>query len=165
MNFEHTASLVSFINKALKLNLSTESGPQEMVIVQPADLKKICQFLYESEGLHFDFLNSISCIDLGPENGHLALVYTLSSIINAYSLHLKVILDRNIEKSEIDSISDIWRSADWHEREIFDFFGLKFKHHPDLRRILLPADWIGHPLRKDYTHADEYHGLKIKYER
>ena len=77
---------------------------------------------------------------------------------------LKVQIDREIkENAEIDSVSGIWKTADWHEREIFDFYGVKFNNHPDLRRILLPADWIGHPMRKDYQEQETYHGIKVKY--
>ena len=74
---------------------------------------------------------------------------------------LKVVLDR--EKPEVDSVVDFWRTAEWHEREAFDLIGVKFLGHPDLRRILLPADWEGHPLRKDYQHQEYYRGIKVEY--
>jgi NADH-quinone oxidoreductase subunit C len=77
-------------------------------------------------------------------------------------LHLRVVLDR--EKPEVPSLSGIWKTADWHEREAYDFFGIQFTGHPNLTRILLPADWEGHPLRKDYVEQERYHGIKVKYE-
>jgi len=74
---------------------------------------------------------------------------------------LKVVLPR--ENPEVDSVSQVWRTADWHEREAFDMFGIKFNGHPDLRRLLLPADWEGHPLRKDYKHQEYYRDVKVEY--
>ena len=71
---------------------------------------------------------------------------------------------RNREKPEVQSLSSIWKTADWHEREAYDFFGIQFLGHPNLTRILLPADWEGHPLRKDYVEQERYRGIKVKYE-
>jgi NADH-quinone oxidoreductase subunit C len=89
------------------------------------------------------------------------IAYNLYSIPFNQHLMLKVKLQR--EKPEIDSISHIWKTADWHEREIFDMYGIVFKNHPDLRRILMPADWVGHPLRKDYRHQEYYRNIKVDY--
>jgi NADH-quinone oxidoreductase subunit C len=103
-------------------------------------------------------------VDNGTEAGNIDLVYHLTSIPFEKSVILKVQIDRMLgDKDKIDSVSSVWRTADWHEREIYDFFGVKFNNHPDLRRILLPADWEGHPLRKDYQEQETYHGIKVKY--
>jgi NADH-quinone oxidoreductase subunit C len=74
---------------------------------------------------------------------------------------LKVTLLR--ENAEIDSVTDIWRTANWHERETAEMFGIKFIGHPDLRRLLLPADWEGNPLKKDYQHQEKYRDIKVDY--
>ena len=79
---------------------------------------------------------------------------------------LKVEVARNTEEGklpQVPSVSSIWKTADWHEREAFDLVGIEFTNHPDLRRILLPSDWEGYPLRKDYKEQEEYHGIKVKY--
>jgi NADH-quinone oxidoreductase subunit C len=80
-------------------------------------------------------------------------------------LVVKVILPRwkNDEEGqlpEVPSVADVWRTADWHEREVFDLSGVHFTGHPDLRRILCPEDWVGYPLRKDYEMPLEYHGIR-----
>jgi NADH-quinone oxidoreductase subunit C len=89
------------------------------------------------------------------------ILYHLYSIPFNQSLVLKVILPRG--NPEIESISSVWKSANWLEREVYDMFGVIFNNHPDLRRILMPADWKGFPLRKDYHHETFYRGVKIDY--
>ena len=89
------------------------------------------------------------------------MLYHLYSIPHDIHLALKVELDRT--KPEVDSVTEIWKTADWHEREAYDLLGIHFKNHPDLRRILLPDDWEGHPLRKDYVEQEKYHEIKVKY--
>ncbi|TAN60861.1 NADH-quinone oxidoreductase subunit C [bacterium] len=113
-------------------------------IVPAQDIKEACLFLKESLGFaHLMCLTSIDYKD------NLALVYNLYSYKAKEKAALKVFLDRN--NPAVDSVAEIWRGADWHEREAFDMMGINFLGHPDLRRILLPDDWTGHPLRKDYA--------------
>jgi NADH-quinone oxidoreductase subunit C len=95
------------------------------------------------------------------------VVYHLWSVTNKTSLVLKVMLPRwrdgkEGELPEIPSVAGIWRTADWHEREVYDLSGVRFVDHPDLRRILCPEDWVGHPLRKDYEMPLEYHGIRCR---
>lgn len=120
----------------------------------------VCEFLWKNPSTYFDSLSCLTAIDQGPEAGKMEVIYTLYSIPNHVTLHLRVMLDR--EKPSVSSVSSVWRTADWHEREAFDFYGIQFEGHPDLRRILLPEDWEGHPLRKDYVEQTKYHGIQVK---
>ena len=101
------------------------------------------------KGYGFDTLFSVSGIDAGE---NFVVAYHLYSSNFKSNLVLKVWLDKN--NPEVDSLSSIYSAANWHERETFDLLGIKFRNHPDLKRILLPDDWVGHPLRKDYVMND-----------
>ncbi|OGB90648.1 hypothetical protein A2625_04400 [candidate division WOR-1 bacterium RIFCSPHIGHO2_01_FULL_53_15] len=96
----------------------------------------------------YDYLPFMTAIDY-PEKNIIELVYRLQSTATNETLMLKVELPR--DKAEVSSLISVWPAADWHEREVYDMFGVKFIGHPDLRRILLPPDWQGYPLLKDYT--------------
>ena len=100
----------------------------------------------------------LSGADYPPDR--IEVVYHLYSQTHGRSLVTKVQLDRNDPK--VPSIESVWRMADWHERECYDMFGVVFENHPDLRRILLPFDWEGFPLRKDYVYPDTYRGVTNK---
>jgi NADH-quinone oxidoreductase subunit C len=125
------------------------------------DLTTVCEILYNHADLFFDSLSCLTALDNGKEAGTLEVIYNLYSIPFNHSLMLKVMLPR--ESPEIDSVASIWRTANWHEREAYDMFGIHFKNHPDLRRILMPADWEGHPLRKDYQPQETYRDIKVAY--
>ncbi|MGD1957867.1 MAG: NADH-quinone oxidoreductase subunit C [Fulvivirga sp.] len=139
----------------------TENCTPKGITISSQHLKAVCELLHENEQFYFDMLSCITGIDNGVESGTMEVIYNLYSIPFERSLTIKVALDR--KKPEVASVFDVWRTADWHEREVFDLFGIHFSGHPDLRRILLPADWNGHPLRKDYKHQDYYHGIKVEY--
>jgi NADH-quinone oxidoreductase subunit C len=132
------------------------------LLVKPEFLKKTCKELVAHNECYFDSLSSITGIDNGPEVNTMEVVYNLYSIPLEHHLMIKVILDRTNPK--IDSVCDIWKTANWHERETFDLLGIVFVNHPDLRRLLMPADWEGHPLRKDYTEPERYRGMKTVRE-
>ncbi len=129
--------------------------------VPKENLLEVCLFLHKENDFFFDYLSCITCIDLGVENAQLELVYHLFSLPFNRKIVLKTRVSRNFDET-IPSISGIWKTANWHEREVFDLFGLSFSNHPDLRRILLPANWEGHPLRKDYQVQEYYQGIKVE---
>lgn len=165
MDFSISSEVSLKINTELKMHSQLiENVSQPFILISAQDLLQVCKFLHTNPQFYFDFLNCITAIDNGLEAGTIDMIYHLSSIPFEKSVVLKVQIDRNIGLgAHIDSVSSIWRTADWHEREIFDFFGVKFNSHPDLRRILLPADWQGYPMRKDYEEQENYHGIKVKY--
>jgi NADH-quinone oxidoreductase subunit C len=164
MNFSEIKSLLiqKFGEEAIIGENSNLQQPQ--LFINPAFLEKVCLFLYENEQTYFDFLSCITGLDNGANS--LEIIYHLYSIPYNHAIVLKVTLEKNKENSplpQIDTVSHIWAAANWHEREIFDLVGIHFLNHPDLRRILLPNDWQGHPLRKDYQTPEIYHDIKIKY--
>jgi NADH-quinone oxidoreductase subunit C len=137
---------------------TTLNVPKELIL-------DLCLFLRDHPSFYFDFLSNITAVDYHPDH-RFAVVYNLASIPNQFTLTLRVELDNESRTSdflpEISSVSSVWRTADWHEREAFDLMGIFFTNHPDLRRILLPDDWQGFPLRKDYEDPEMYHGINIK---
>jgi NADH-quinone oxidoreductase subunit C len=138
-----------------------ENATPTAIRIVKDDLLAVAQNLLENPGTYFDMLSCVTGVDNGADIGTMEVVYNLYSIPFNYQLMLKTVLSR--EKPEIESISHLWKAADWHEREIFDMYGVVFLHHPDLRRILMPSDWEGHPLRKDYTHQEYYRDIKVAY--
>ena len=134
------------------------------IMVAPHAIATICTELHSWEKTYFDQLSCITGLDNGPEAGSMEVVYNLYSIPFNLHLTLKVVLPRNSEEEplpEVPTVTVIWRTADWHEREVYDLVGIHFTGHPDLRRILLPTDWEGHPLRKDYQEQEYYHGIRV----
>lgn len=154
------------IQQLIKDKLKMEVAPLENTTpagfnIPTEKIHDVCQLLHEDSSTYFDHLACLSGIDNGQEANSMEVIYTLYSIPNDFHLTLKVMLDR--AEPIVDTVSDIWRGANWHEREAFDLYGIQFANHPDLRRILLPADWVGYPMRKDYDEAQAYHGLTIKH--
>jgi len=111
-------------------------------------IASLCKALRDEEALAFDFLSDLCGVDLHPARPRFLVVYHLFSPRHGHRLRVKVPLGG--EDPVIDSVVPVWETADWHERECFDLFGIRFRNHPDLRRILMPEDFEGHPLRKDF---------------
>lgn len=119
---------------------------------------QVAQYLRDEDSLDFDYLMNLSGVDYGEELG---VVYHLLSMQHRHKIVLKVNVSR--DQAEIPTVADLWRTADWHEREVFDLYGINFSNHPDMRRILLPNDWEGYPLRKDYVIPEVYNGITIAH--
>ncbi len=125
------------------------------VVIRAADILPICRFLRDDPDLAYDlclFVSAIDQLDLGLLPRFVA-VYQLYSLKHRHRLRLKAPLSG--ESPTVDSVTSVWPAADWHEREVFDLFGIQFKGHPEMRRIMMPHDWVGHPLRKDYLIGGE----------
>ena len=112
------------------------------------------------KNLNFDYLMCITSIDM--EENQLALAYNIHSTETKDSIEFNLVFDKD---AEISSVESLWKTADWHEREAYDMMGIKFINHPDMKRILLPHDWEGHPLKKNYEVADYYHGMYIPKDK
>jgi NADH-quinone oxidoreductase subunit C len=158
LDFQQLVAVASKVSSSLTVD---EKATPKAIIVPATDVKKVCQELYQNPETYFDMLSCVTGIDNGVEVNTMEVVYNLYSIPFNHHLMLKVTLLR--ENAEIDSVTDIWRTANWHERETAEMFGIKFIGHPDLRRLLLPADWEGNPLKKDYQHQEKYRDIKVDY--
>jgi NADH-quinone oxidoreductase subunit C len=156
--------------------LSADKPVEPFIEVNPLQIDKICFYLRDDNELKLDSLMNLSGVDdangekIKDEEdneiiygGTLSVWYHLESTILKHKVTLKVSTDR--DKAEVASVVEIWQTANWHEREVFDLYGINFLNHPDLRRILMPYDWeYGHPLRKDYKNPEFYQGMKVPYD-
>ena len=123
----------------------TDRG-QDIVWIAPERIVEACRYLKEEQT--YVRLSFITAVDWGPAEPRFEVVYNLHSLDRCRYLRVKARLGG--PDYVIDSVASVWRSADWYEREVFDLFGIRFGGHPDLRRIMMPEGWEGHPLRKDY---------------
>jgi NADH-quinone oxidoreductase subunit C len=139
-------------------------GLQPALLIAPPRIAEVCLELRNNSNTYFDFLSSVTGVDYGVEAGRFGVVYHLASIPYQTQLTLKISAENDRDLNNLPtfpSITAVYRTADWHEREAYDLVGIFFEGHPDLRRILLPDDWEGFPLRKDYKTAEYYKGIKI----
>jgi len=125
------------------------------LFIAPAAIADVCRSLKQEQ--EFNRISGITGVDWWPADPRFEVVYLLHSVPRNLRVRLKC---RVAENEEIESVTSVWRGANWYERETFDMFGIRFRNHPDLRRIMMPTDWEGHPLRKDYP----VHGHKYSYQ-
>lgn len=128
---------------------NTADGPVFEITQQ--SIVPVCRFLRQ---YGFERLSGVTCVDWWPRAPRFEVIYLLHSLSKGQRVRLYV---RAAEGDELDSVTSVWRGANWYEREVFDLFGVGFRNHPNLERIMMPMDWQGHPLRKDYpTHGHRY---------
>jgi len=132
---------------------------QPWIRVDDHRIKEICLFLHDEPTFQFDYLMCLSGIDYN--NGTLGAVYHLSSMSHKHKIVLKATCPK--DNPRIQSVSSVWGTANWHEREAYDMYGIVFDEHPDMRRILCPDDYPGFPLRKDFKVPEFYNGMKVPY--
>lgn len=139
----------------LEIALFAEHAGEPYILVPVEAIEEVMRFLRHDEHLQFNSLIDLCGVDYPPE--HIAVVYHLHSLSLFHRVKVKVHAPR--ENGKVPSVSTIWGLADWMEREVYDLLGVNFSGHPDLRRLLLPPDWVGHPLRKDYQEQEAYNGI------
>lgn len=150
------------IHAALAAKFGDAVGPlapparDPFFVVKGEKLLEVCRFLKAEPTLAFDFLEDVTATD-HPKENLIRVVYHLFSYAHRHGVVLKVELGR--AEPKVASLEPVWKTADWLEREVYDLFGVTFEGHPDLRRIMMPDDWVGHPLRKDYAEAGGYQDI------
>jgi NADH-quinone oxidoreductase subunit C len=137
-----------------------DSGPDPFFRVQPGYVVQVLQTLRDHPALRFDFLQNLTAVDWLKHDSRpqtIELVYHLHSYPHRHEIVVKTSVPRGTPR--LPSVASLWKNADWLEREQYDLLGVIFEGHPDLRRLLMPDDWVGHPMRKDYREATEYNGM------
>ncbi len=148
---QHTDAIISFEADAL----------DPFVLVKPASIAEVCRFLHDDPALAFDCLTNMSGVDFFKED-YIQVILHLYSYTHRHAIVVKADVSR--AEPRMPSVEAIWKAANWLEREIYDLLGVVFTGHPDLRRLLMPEDWVGHPLRKDFVEPEEYHGISTRRE-
>jgi NADH-quinone oxidoreductase subunit C len=158
---------IGAIQKQLESQFGAVVGPvvegriESWIEVDPDKIEIVSMFLKNGAELAFDVLSNLTGCDY-PGKGHIQIVYNVASYDLGHELTLKVNTDR--ETPVVNTVEGVWAAANWLEREVYDLLGVDFRGHSDQRRILLPDDWIGNPLRKDYVEAPDYHGISTMRE-
>lgn len=163
MTFENIKDFIIVNHGDTAVQIVVE-GMQPQLEILPESLTAVCATLKNDTSTFFDLLSNITAVDNFPNIPTIDLIYHLYSIPHEHSIVLKCTIPRGDLDSmpSIDSLCGLYRGAEWHEREAYDFFGIIFNNHPDLRRILLPSDWEGFPMRKDYQQQAYYRGIKVE---
>lgn len=139
-------------------DINKELSSNKHIQIQPKNWLIISIYLRDDPGCLFDSLQCITGVDLGEESD-LEVRYNLHSMTHRHAVEIRISCPRN--KAKVPSVESIWRIGDWFERETYDMYGIEFEGHRDLKRILLPDDWEGWPLRKDYEVQETYHGIIV----
>ena len=145
-----------FPGKVIKAELEAINP---FLVIETSAIAEIGTWLRDEPELVFDTLHCLSGVDF-PEEEKLEVVYHLYSLEHRHWIVLKVELPR--DDAKVPTVENVWKTANWHERETYDLYGIVFEGHSDLRRILLPDDWEGHPLRKDWEWPESWHGIPVK---
>ncbi|MBI2081957.1 MAG: NADH-quinone oxidoreductase subunit C [Deltaproteobacteria bacterium] len=140
-----------------KLPVTSATSGDPFLVVPAAKILEIAKVLKTREEFSFDCLSSLTAVDRFA-NQRFEVVYHLFSYKHRHNVTLKIYLERG-DTAHLSTVESLWGCANWFEREVYDLFGIKFDQHSDLRRIMLPDDWVGHPLRKDYKEQEDYHGI------
>ena len=139
-------------------DINKELSSNKHIQIQPKNWLVISKYLRDDPACLFDSLQCITGVDLGEESD-LEVRYNLHSMTHRHAVEIRISCPRN--KAKVPSVESIWRIGDWFERETYDMYGIEFEGHRDLKRILLPEDWEGWPLRKDYEVQETYHGIIV----
>lgn len=137
------------------------SGAWPACTVKAALVGEVCRFLRDDPALGFDCLSNLSGVDRMASE-EIEVWYHLLSYRHGHQIALRAATPR--PDPVVPTVSHVWPIANWLERECFDLLGVRFTDHPDLRRLLMPEDWVGHPLRKDFVEPEEYHGISTRRE-
>jgi NADH-quinone oxidoreductase subunit C/D len=138
-----------------------DATPVATVTIMPTLLRILSKKLHDDPDLHFDYLRSLTGMDWGEEG--LGVVYHLESTVSGEQIVIKTVaVNRNCP--EIPTVTDIWKAAVFNEREVYDYYGIAFTGHPDMRRLYLRDDWVGYPLRKDFDESEEINPLRMNNE-
>jgi len=146
--------LKELITQKLKDNFSkinftfTEYRNELTISFNKENVVEVCKFLNDDEDLQFKLCEDVTAIDWARKNNRFTVVYHIFSLKNNFRLSLKA--DVDVSDCAIDTVSSIWKTANWEEREVYDMYGISFNNHPDLRRMYMPEEFEYHPLRKDF---------------
>jgi NADH-quinone oxidoreductase subunit C len=153
MTVSATAPVVERLGERFKqaLQESSEFRGDLSIVVEPAALVDVARYLKEQEG--FDYLLYATAVDWPARDPRFTVVWEVRSLADRSRIRIKT--TATMPDPHVPSLTSVWPAADWHERETWDLFGIKFDGHPDLRRILMPQSWEGFPLRKDYVSFGE----------
>jgi len=155
------------IHQRLKARFEASVGDCDLaaknpfIRIEPSAIVDVCRMLRDEPDLRFDSLSNQSGVDY-KANDVIEVVYHLYSYPHRHAIVLKAAVPR--DNPRLPTVEGVWKAANWLEREIFDLLGVEFEGHSDLRRLLMPEDWVGYPLRKDFVEPEEYHGISTRRE-